>query len=104
MLREYEIINISVTKSSTDITLHNKEQNYQIIIPVFDSGTTDLIIDALRNNVESQLKVLGKWVIRIHNHKHYKVFCLCFIDPDFGLQYIPSYSPLNMLNYKLSSL
>ena len=104
MLTKYDIIGISVTKSGTDITLHSILLNRCVTVPVINPITANLIIAALRNNIESQLQVLGKWVIRIHNRKHYKVFCLCFIDPDFGLQYCCGFSPLEMVHYKLSKL
>lgn len=103
MLAKYNIISISVTKSGTDITLHSILLNRCVTVPAINPITANLIIAALRNNIESQLQVLGKWVIKIHNKKHYKVFCLCFIDPDFGLQYIPGYTPLEMVMYQIAN-
>lgn len=99
-----EIIGISVAKSGTNATLCDIANNRSITVPVINTSTANLIIGALRHNLTSHLQVFGKWVVRIHNRKHYKVFCLCFIDPDFGLQYVPGYSPLNMVHYKISSL
>ena len=53
MLAKYNIISISVTKSGTDITLHSILLNRCVTVPVINPITANLIIAALRNNIES---------------------------------------------------
>ena len=106
---EWEIIEIKIKQGIGEITLRNWLTNKTIIEPCFNTQFLNLMSDNLLNRYSTleeyrkvHLTVKGKWVTKIHNKHHYKLFCLYFTDPDFGDIYYSYWSPLERLHHLIS--
>lgn len=109
MKNKYEITKTTVKNGIGELTLVNCATNKEIVVPCFDIDLINRMNTMLLNRYtclqefkESQLTVSGKWVTRIHNNTHYKVFCLYYCDSDFGDIYYRHWSPLERMHQMIA--
>ena len=108
MKNSYEIIKVSVNQGIGEITLRNWLTNDTIVEPCFNTQFLNLMSNNLLNRYstleeyrKSCLTVKGKWVTKIYNKHHYKLFCLYYTDPDFGDIYYSHWHPFERLHHLL---